>query len=346
MDKGKSINILLTSAGRRGYLVKYFQEAIKGKGKVCAANSEGDSAALKAADEAVVTPLIHDASYISFLLQYCRKNKVTAVIPLFDIDLPVLSKHRKEFEQIGTRVLVSDPEVIDICNDKWKMYQFLAKNGFDVLPTFIYIQDALRAIRKGKAHFPFIIKPRWGMGSLSVYEAENEKELEILYEKARREVFNCYLKYESMTDRTNSILIQEKVQGWEYGLDNISDLKGNYCITVVKKKEGMRAGETDCATVVNIPELTEFGKRLAAAAKHIANMDIDLVISDDKKYVLDMNARFGGGYPFSHEAGVNLPLAIVKWLQGEEVPIKMLTPRTGATYKKDIRIIEVDHYDI
>ena len=33
---------------------------------------------------------------------------------------------------------------------------------------------------------------------------------------------------------------------------------------------------------------------------------------------------FGGGYPFSHLAGVNLPMAIIKWLKNEFVDINDL----------------------
>ena len=54
-----------------------------------------------------------------------------------------------------------------------------------------------------------------------------------------------------------------------------------------------------------------------------------------------MNARFGGGYPFSHAAGVNLPLAIVKWLKGESVKPELLTADIGVMSQKDIRIVQL-----
>ena len=42
--------------------------------------------------------------------------------------------------------------------------------------------------------------------------------------------------------------------------------------------------------------------------------------------MLELNPRFGGGFPFSYEAGVNLPKAIMMWLRGEEAPKEMLQP--------------------
>ena len=56
-----------------------------------------------------------------------------------------------------------------------------------------------------------------------------------------------------------------------------------------------------------------------------------------------MNARFGGGYPFSHISGVNLPSAIVKWLSSEEVPDSYFLPNEYNIYiHKDINIIKLE----
>ena len=76
------MNILLTSVGRRGYLVQYFKEALNGLGKVYVSNSDSNSAAFKYADEYVVSPLIYDNHYIDFLLNYCKKKqyKITYII--------------------------------------------------------------------------------------------------------------------------------------------------------------------------------------------------------------------------------------------------------------------------
>ena len=89
------MNILLTSVGRRTYLIEYFKEAMKCVGKVFASNSEY-TYTLAHADEYVITPIIYDKKYIDFLIQFCKQNNITAIISLFDIDLYVLSKNKKE----------------------------------------------------------------------------------------------------------------------------------------------------------------------------------------------------------------------------------------------------------
>ena len=111
------MNILLTSAGRRTYMIEYFKQALNGTGKVFASNSIL-TYTLEQADEYVLTPNIYDDSYISFLIDYCKQKAISAVISLFDIDLPVLAKNKALFSKEGIKLIVSDYDVTQICNDK------------------------------------------------------------------------------------------------------------------------------------------------------------------------------------------------------------------------------------
>ena len=54
-----------------------------------------------------------------------------------------------------------------------------------------------------------------------------------------------------------------------------------------------------------------------------------------------MNARFGGGYPFSHMGGCNLPKAIVDWVKGKKVDKSVISAKTGITGYKEIYITEI-----
>ena len=335
------MNILLTSVGRRSYLVKYFQEALGAGGQVHVSNSSPITPAFLCADKSTVTPLIYEDDYISFLKNYCSENKIEAVISLFDIDLPILSANKKVFEEIGVKVIVSNSDVIDICNDKWKTYKFLVDNGFHAPKTYISNEAALEAISKGDIDFPVMIKPRWGMGSIAVFEAENIQELEVFYNKVLADIKSSYLKYEAQANIDESVLIQEKLKGKEYGLDVINNLECTYENTIVKRKFAMRSGETDCAETVFEPVLEELGEKIAKKLQHLANLDVDVFFDGETPYILEMNARFGGGYPFSHMAGVNLPLAIVKWLRNEPVDKDLLEARTGVFGHKDIEMVDI-----
>lgn len=335
------MNILFTSVGRRSYLVEYFKEALNGEGEVHVMNSSDISPAFLIADKATVSPLIYDKEYIPFLLNYCVENKITAIISLFDIDLPVLALNKHKFEKIGTKVIVADYDIVEKCNDKWKTFLFLKEKGFRVPKSYLDLEEVKKEIECGNLQYPLIVKPRWGMGSISILEAENEKELAVFYEKAKSEIKKSYLKYESKENMDACVIIQEKLKGQEYGLDVINDLDGNYVNTIIKKKFAMRSGETDCAVTVADEKAKRLGCELSQVTKHMGNLDVDIFLCDGEYYVLEMNARFGGGYPFSHVAGVNLPLAIVKWLKGESVRPELLTADIGVMSQKDIRIVQL-----
>ena len=66
---------------------------------------------------------------------------------------------------------------------------------------------------------------------------------------------------------------------------------------------------------------------------------MDVFGCEDGYYVIEMNARFGGGYPFSHAAGANLPLAMVYWALGQEAPGELLRARPGVEAWKDIKLL-------
>lgn len=331
------MNILLTSVGRRSYLVEYFKAAIKDySGKVFAANSV-ETYALKQADSFTLTPGIYSDGYIDFLIEYCQSNAINVLVSLFDIDLPILSKNIEKFESIGVKVIVSSPEVIEVCNDKWKTYQFLKEYEIKTPLTYISFVNAKKALADKSLQFPVIIKPRWGMGSIGIYKVDNLDELKILYKKVRNEIESSYLKFESSADIDNSILIQECIESDEYGIEVINDLNKNYVTTFCKHKLAMRSGETDQAITIKNNKLTDIGKALSSALGHVAVLDSDCLEKNGEFYVLELNARFGGQYPFSHLAGADIPKQIVDWCNGLETSEVLTSIQAGVLCSKDIQ---------
>ena len=333
------MNILLTSVGRRAYMVKYFKSAIGENGEVHVCNSDDKTVAFRYADHSVISPLIYEDNYIPFLLEYCRENNIGLLLSLFDIDLPVLAKNKEAFAQIGTRIIVSDAELVEICNDKWKTYLFLKENGFHVPKTYLSLEQVLLALDRGELQYPVIVKPRFGCGSIAMSVAEDEMALMYYFRRNTRTISRSYLQYES-AGVEEKILYQECLKGQEYGVDIINDLEGNYRTSIVKKKIAMRAGETDIAELVNEPKIRAETERLGKITGHIANMDCDVFLVDGEPYVLEMNARFGGGYPFSHMGGCDLPRAIVEWAHGADADDAMFVVKTGITGYKELYITE------
>lgn len=330
------MNILLTSVGRRTYLINYFKHALGNKGLVYASNSIF-TYSLTQADGYVLTPQIYDEGYIAFLMKFCAEKRVSLVISLFDIDLPILAKNKKLFKENNIDIVVPDYQVTQICNDKWKTYNFLSNLGVAQPISFIDLEIAKQAILEDKIRFPLIIKPRWGMGSIGIYTAYNNEELSVLYNKVRHEIFETYLKYESASDINSSVLIQQMIEGQEYGIEILNDLQGNYVTTFAKKKIAMRSGETDVAETVSATYFLDISKKISEKLRHIGMLDADCFISGNGLcYVLEMNCRFGGQYPFTHNSGADVPQQIINWSMGMATDYQLLSSKIGVKSCKDL----------
>lgn len=309
------MNILFSCAGRRRYLLKYFKDILSNDDKIIATDMQYTAPALSVADIVEIVPAVYANDYINILKGICLKHKVDAIISLNDLELPILSEVKDEFEKIGTTIIVSSPDIIETCFDKYKTAQFINSIGLNSPLTFINLDDAINAICKKKLQFPLIIKPRWGSGSIGIEMAYDIDDLKIIYSYIKKKLQRTILANVSQVEE--DILIQEYIDGKEYGLDIMNDLSGNHCGVSIKQKLSMRSGETDKAKTITNKELNAIGKQIAIELKHIANLDCDILEKNGKYYVLELNPRFGGGYPFSHEAGVNMPSAIISWLKNE-----------------------------
>jgi carbamoyl-phosphate synthase large subunit len=180
------MNLLLTSVGSGICLLSYFKKALNGTGLLHAAAYNDKSPAFQFADASIVSPKPHEENYIPFLLDYCAKNHIDAVIPIADPDLVRLALNKNLFEKIGVKVLVSDIEAVSVCCDKWRTYNFCLKNNISVPNTYLAVEDALSDIKKNIVSYPLIVKPRWGYGSIYLLQADDEDELRTLFKKTRK----------------------------------------------------------------------------------------------------------------------------------------------------------------
>ncbi len=333
------MNIMLTCAGRRNYLVRFFQDALNGQGLVIAADASGDSPALQEADKAFVVPLISDPDYFGVIRSICCKWDVRLLISLNDLELPRLAFHRQEFNQIGTFPVVSEPDVVDTCFDKWQTHLFFKENGFYTPATYLSLAEAHKALAIGDLVFPVVVKPRWGTASIGIEYAYDANELNLVYELVRRRLARTIISEASASDPEHSVMIQQKLKGHEYGLDVINNLDANHVVTFAKRKLSMRSGETDRAVTVDDSDLIEIGDKLGSILGHVGNLDCDVIVQEGIPYVLEMNPRFGGGYPFSHVAGANIPAAMVAWASGKEAQPEWLRVKPNVRASKCDRLV-------
>lgn len=333
-----SVNVLLTCAGRRNYLVRYFRQALSGTGKVYAVDASEYAPALQEADTSLIVPPVNDHRYFDLIQEICETNQIQLLISLNDLELPLLARQRERFLAIGTIPVISSPAVIDTCFDKWAADSFLREHGLNSPQTFVTLEAVEKALVNQEVQFPLVVKPRWGTASTGIFYVHDAEELMLAYKWLHKSLERGMLASVSMQDKEHSVIIQEMLVGSEYGLDIVNDLQGSYVATFVKRKLAMRAGETDRAVTVEDERVEKLGYRLSRALGHIGNLDCDVFVTEKGCYILEMNPRFGGGYPFSHVAGADVPSALVAWAEGKEVADALLRVEPG--------VVSVKHDDL
>lgn len=298
------MNILFTAAGRRSYLIRYFKKALMGRGNVIVANSIADSPAMLVADRSYLVPYIYEKDYIEKILEICKKEKISLLFSLHDLDGWFLSKHKADFERDGTLFVGADFDFTNICLDKYKSYRYLNEHSILTPKTYLKPEEYFENNTKVVS---VIIKPRWGFGSNNIMTADTKEEINFIYhyfEKRKNKKLINFLGYD---DDEPSTIIQELIKGNEFGNSIIHDINNKYLGQLIIQKLAMRSGETDSAIPIKNLSIEKIGKKISSLSKHKGVLDCDMFFNGTDYFVLEMNPRFGGQYPFSHVSGANVP---------------------------------------
>ena len=297
-------NILILSAGTRDKVVQYFKKELGSQGKIIATDCSNIAPAIHDADLAYLVPPITADGYIEKVLEICRKEEITGVFSLIDPELSLLAKERARFEEIGVTPVVSSYDLCETCLDKYRMYQLLQENGIRTAKCYIDRKEFMKAKKAGEISYPVFVKPQKGSASININRVTTDAEIETLF---------CIY---------DDLMIQEYMNGQEYGADVYIDLISGKCTSIfLKKKIKMRAGETDKSVSVKDPELFERIRAFVEKCGFRGMIDIDLFLIDGKWYLSEVNPRFGGGFPHAYGCGVNTPAAVIRNLQGQENPV-------------------------
>ena len=299
------LSVLFTCIGRRVSLLESFRRAarqLRINASFFGTDTTELSSALQLCDKRfLVKPTTH-AGYIRQLLSIVKANRVKLLVPTIDLDLKLLAQNKRKFAAIGCRVLVSNPEVIDICQDKRKTYRFLVKNGFDT-PLTISVRSALS---KGKLNWPCFLKPWDGYAGRGNAVAHNRKEL-LFYAK-----------------RIPNAICQEFVKGAEHTCDVYIDFCLKVRCVVPRKRIEVRAGEVSKGQIVKNSRIMSDAVKLVetlGAGPGVITLQLFLTNNSKIKFV-EINPRFGGGAPLSIKAGANFPKWILQELSGKKTNIR------------------------
>lgn len=309
-------NVLITSCGRRVELVKEFVKARKNlgiNGKIIAVDINRTAPALYFADYYELVPRINSADYIDSLISVIKKYNINLIIPTIDTELQVLADNKTRIKkETGAIVMVSDPVVIDICNNKIKSAEFFKKNGFAVPKTF-----TLQDIEDKNYTFPLFIKPLNGSSSVNAFKVNTEREL------------SFFLDY------IDDPIVQECVSGIEYTIDAFIDFNGKLISAVPRQRLQTRGGEILKGVIDMNENIISDITRMIDKLKPIGHITIQGFLGDDNIFrYIEINPRFGGGAPMSIKAGANSCEWLYEIMNGTDIESAEITVKDRMVFSR------------
>jgi len=294
-------NILITSAGKRVALTVYFQETLNRffpDAKVFVADMNPEMAPVSyVCDGSFKVPIVTAPEYPAVLLNLCEKNEVGMVIPAIDTELLLLADLKSEFAKKGIDIIVGDRKFITMCRDKRNTGQFFEKHNVRVPAE----------VDKYNPTFPLFAKPYDGSLSADLHYIKAESELTEDILNDPKLIFMEYI------DRNK---YKEFTVDMYFGKDN--DIK---CV-IPRERIEIRAGEINKGRT-HKDFLMEFIKeRFGHIDGCIGCICMQLFYNENTGDVvgIEINPRFGGGYPLSYKAGGNyIELLIREYFLGESV---------------------------
>ncbi|MDC6352767.1 ATP-grasp domain-containing protein [Zeaxanthinibacter sp. PT1] len=295
------MNILITSAGRRVSLVRAFQKELKKifpQGKVIAADAKPiGAAACHVADASFSVPYLNDSDYIDILIKECQERDISLIIPTIDTELAVLSKHRKLLRSHGIESVIASEEFISKCRDKRIIHEFFEEHNIEVAKEY----------SKDDYHLPLFIKPSDGSRSVDTYLIRKKEELKDYHFTNDKLMFLEYLDHEQFE---------------EYTCDLYYDKNHQLKCVVPRKRIEVRDGEVNKG-------ITERGVMVDYIRKNLSYIEgaVGCLTSQffkhkqsQKIYGIEINPRFGGGFPLTYLAGANYPKWIIEeYLQDKSI---------------------------
>jgi carbamoyl-phosphate synthase large subunit len=296
------VNIIVSSAGRRVDLMNCFRESLSElgiAGRIIALDATPYSAAAQLADDFYLMPRCTDPNFIAEVQQICEKEEVHLVVPTLDTELPAYAAAREGFRNQGTEIAISSPETVAICYNKILTHEWLVAKGLPV-PRQATPHVVLENPRDWT--LPLIVERIDGNGSLGVHAVTSFEELAALVSKS------------------NGTIVREYIEGAEHTINVFVNHQGRCLCAVPQFRMEIRGGEVSKGVTVKNREMIELANTIVEnmpGAYGALNVQCFSTASGDLK-VIEINARFGGGYPLAHRAGAPITRWLIEEILGRE----------------------------
>ncbi len=275
-------------------------------------------------------PPLHSPDYFPTVLALCAREKIDLILFHHDEELRLYSRRRSAFDEIGTRLLAADPEVVEVAVDKSQLYAALQGEGIPLpkhqLVTAENCEEA--ALSLGYPDRELIVKPPNLWGASGVYRI-TEKPL--LWDQRLQLPMATLSQLKASLDRP--ILMMEALPGPEYSVDAFLGAKG--AVAIPRRRNRITGGVALRTTLEDHPEIAALTLKAGRALglRYVYGMQFRCDESGSPK-LLECNPRIQGTSVASWGSGLNLIWMAVQEALGEP-PANIPLPIHGATYARN-----------
>ncbi len=308
--------------------------------RIIAADADPMATGRYLADEFVQIPAASDAGFIQALMDVCRQKNISIILPLVTRELFLFSAHREEFLSIGTRIIVSSREAVELSNNKSNCYRLLQSKGMK-LPDFHVVNNLEAfihaAFELGHPGQSFCFKPSVSNGSRGVRIVSDslDEHHQLFHEKP----YNLNITYAHALQILSckpfpELLVSEYLPGEEYSIDCLAN-HGQTIIAVPRIRKKMINGISVQGSFVKDEAIIEQCSQIISMLQLHGNIGIQLKRSaKGEALLLEINPRVQGTIVSALGAGINLPLLAIKMELGENIKPGELEVKWGTSFSR------------
>ena len=307
--------------------------------RLIGADMSADSTILKMCDAAYQVPRGNDPDYVDALLSICHQENADVLLPIMSVELEALAERKAEFDAIGTKVSVSDPDALFVANNKRRLLDFIKESGllcaeYRVVHSIDELKEAAEQL--GYPQKRVCVKAEDGSGSrgFRILDESVSRLDAFLNEKPSSGMIPMaeFLPVLQEAEEFPELIAMEYLPGNEYTVDLLAD-HGKSLYTCCRKSLRMENSIMLEAEIVDHPAINSLCEQITQMLGLDGNIGFDIREREDgTPVIMECNPRLTAGVPFFAQAGVNLPYLCVKKLVGEELPKAEL--KTGQVIKR------------
>jgi carbamoyl-phosphate synthase large subunit len=249
------------------------------------------------------TYVINREKYIQDLLEICEKMKIEIIIPGGEGPQSLLNENRKLFEENNILLAMNSPEVIKLCTDKIKTFDYLSERGVSVPVTKII--DTLDDIEGFS--YPCIIKPTKDSGGSAFVSLANDKEdahifSEQIMKSGRTPLFQEYIP---LAEGEYSFSVLSAPDGEIFGGIGIKKNFDTKLTYTFKSDQGIISGGYSQGLISDFPEIFSQVCEISKVLKSRGPLNIEGRVVNGKFLPFEVNPRFSASTYLWAKAGFN-----------------------------------------